>query len=540
VDTDTQLAKTDIEGMGFVDGAHTVDTDTQLAKTDIETMGFVDGAHTIDTHADQTEIEGLGFVTGAHTIDTDTQLSETEVDAFVANNGYSTGAHTVDTDTQLAKTDIETMGFVDGAHTVDTNTQLSEAEVDAFVANNGYSTGAHTIDTNTQLTNAEVATAVNTEFPNLDTDATDDYNTGITFDGTNLTITDNGGNQTIDISSLAYDDTVINDDIDNNAAAITAHNTADGDLSDSNEIQTLSITGNDLSISGVGGNMVTLPSISGTSGSVFFADTDGTQTENNSQLFWDNTNNRLGIGTTSPTHKLQVSGQVRATSFANANGTAGSPSYRFNDDGNTGMYRADTDQLGFSTAGTEALRIDGSQNIGVGDFSSDTVDASLHVKSDTGVPLKIEPSTSTPTGTSGGQMFVSDDDGILYIYDGTRLKWLSIDRTMIGWGRNSASTTNEYLRQFNGALSSQNGWRMVRNGTITAISAQSNINQTWTFEIRRNDATTVIASITMTGVQGNHDNTLNVDINEGDYIQAFCNGTSVDYPETLIEIAWRK
>ena len=204
------------------------------------------------------------------------------------------------------------------------------------------------------------------------------------------------------------------------------------------------------------------------------------------------------------------------------------------------MYRADTDELGFSTAGTEAMRIDDSQNVGIGDFSSGTVDASLHVKSDTGVPLKIEPSTSTPTGTSGGQMFVSNDDGILYIYDGTRSKWLSVDRTMVGWGRNSNNTSNEYLRQFNGALSNQNGWRMVRNGTITAISAQSDIDQTWTFEVRKNDATTVIASITMTGIQGNHNNTLNVDINEGDFIQAYCNGTSVDYPETLIEIAWRK
>ena len=36
-------------------------------------MVFVDRAHTTtdtDTHADQTEIEGLGFVTGAHTADT--------------------------------------------------------------------------------------------------------------------------------------------------------------------------------------------------------------------------------------------------------------------------------------------------------------------------------------------------------------------------------------------------------------------------------------------------------------------------------------
>ena len=417
-------------------------------------------------------------------------------------------------------------------------------------------------DDDTQLTDAQVAVAVNNEFPNLDTDATDDfsgsfnnltdvpanldtdstddYNTGIAFDGTDITITDNGGDQTIDISSLAYDDTTVRSDINDNTAAIAAHGIADEDISATNEIQTLSLLGSDLSISGTGGNTITLPSASGTTGSVFFADTDGTQTENNSQFFWDNNNNRLGIGTASPTHKLQVNGQVRATSFANANGTAGSPAYRFNDDSNTGMYRADTDELGFSSAGTEAMRIDDSQNVGIGDFSLGTVDANLHVKSDTGVPLKIEPSTSTPTGTSGGQMFVSDDDGILYIYDGTRSKWLSIDRTMVGWGRNSNNTSNEYLRQFNGALSNQNGWRMIRNGTITAISAQSDINQTWTFEIRKNDSNTVITSITMNNVQGNHNNTLNIDINEGDFIQAFCNGTSVDYPETLIEIAWRK
>ncbi|MBT8315314.1 MAG: hypothetical protein KJP26_12715, partial [Maribacter sp.] len=70
----------------------------------------------------------------------------------------------------------------------------------------------------------------------------------------------------------------------------------------------------------------------------------------------------------------------------------------------------------------------------------------------TGVPLRIKPSASTPTGNSGGQMFVGDD-GILYIYDGTRSKWLSVDRTMVGWGRNSGNTSNEYLRQFNGAQS---------------------------------------------------------------------------------------
>ena len=81
---------------------------------------------------------------------------------------------------------------------------------------------------------------------------------------------------------------------------------------------------------------------------------------------------------------------------------------------------------------------------------------------------------------------------------------------------------------------------MIRDGTITAISAQTNDTDTWTLEIRKNDGTTILTSLAITAAEGNHDNTINVDIDEGDFLQAYCNGTGVDYPQTLIEIAWRK
>ncbi len=203
----------------------------------------------------------------------------------------------------------------------------------------------------------------------------------------------------------------------------------------------------------------------GITGSIFFADTDGKPTQNNAQFFWDNSSNRLGIGTTGPVAQIDIES--------------------------------------------------------------------------TGVPLRVKPSTSTPTGNSGGQMFVGND-GILYIYDGTRSKWLSVDRTMVGWGRSSGNTTNEYLRQFNGSPSNNNGWRMIRDGTITGITAQSNAVESWTLEIRKNDSATVITSLTMAAQNGNHNKTLNVDVNEGDFLQAYCNGTSVAHPQSLIEIAWRK
>ncbi|MFZ3564338.1 hypothetical protein [Tenacibaculum finnmarkense] len=103
----------------------------------------------------------------------------------------------------------------------------------------------------------------------------------------------------------------------------------------------------------------------GTPGSIFFAGTDGKPTEY-SGLFWDNTNNRLQIGTTlSGTNKVTVQGAIRSQGYNNSNGTVGQPSYRFSSDSNTGMYRAATDQLGFTTGGVNALLIDNTQNISI-------------------------------------------------------------------------------------------------------------------------------------------------------------------------------
>ena len=43
-----------------------------------------------------------------------------------------------------------------------------------------------------------------------------------------------------------------------------------------------------------------------TKGSVLFAGTGGLISQDNSNLFWDDTNNRLGIGTSSPNKPLEI------------------------------------------------------------------------------------------------------------------------------------------------------------------------------------------------------------------------------------------
>lgn len=48
-----------------------------------------------------------------------------------------------------------------------------------------------------------------------------------------------------------------------------------------------------------------------TSGSVIFAGSGGALSEDNANLFWDNNNDRLGIGTTSPARNLDVNGDVK-------------------------------------------------------------------------------------------------------------------------------------------------------------------------------------------------------------------------------------
>lgn len=88
---------------------------------------------------------------------------------------------------------------------------------------------------------------------------------------------------------------------------------------------------------------------------------------NTDTLYVDSVNGRVGIGTTVPDVKFQVSGQAKASSFSSSgDGTAGLPSYRFESDADVGMWRPTTNSLAFSTGGAERIRIDSSGRVGIG------------------------------------------------------------------------------------------------------------------------------------------------------------------------------
>ncbi len=114
-------------------------------------------------------------------------------------------------------------------------------------------------------------------------------------------------------------------------------------------------------------------------GSILFSDGTGGIAENNGQLFWDNATLKLGVGTVDPDSKLDVNGQIRSTTIANGDGTENLPSYRFQDDLNSGMWLPAESELAFSTNSLERLRIIDDGNVGIG-LTIPT--AKLHVNGD--------------------------------------------------------------------------------------------------------------------------------------------------------------
>ncbi len=105
----------------------------------------------------------------------------------------------------------------------------------------------------------------------------------------------------------------------------------------------------------------------GTAGSVLFLSSTGHITENNSNLFWDDTNNRLGIGTASPSSALDVLGNIEIP--------AGNKIILDSDGGSDSYISYSASAVHFFEDGTEGITIK-SGSVGMG---TDSPSSPLHV-----------------------------------------------------------------------------------------------------------------------------------------------------------------
>jgi hypothetical protein len=133
------------------------------------------------------------------------------------------------------------------------------------------------------------------------------------------------------------------------------------------------------------------------------------------------------------------------------------------------------------------------------------------------------------------------DNGILWVYDDIRGKWLSSFRASLEAGEKGRAK-NKYLLVVDGQAINLTGYRLPRDATITALAAQTRDIETWTLHVRKNGTLTDIASLVMSGISGNHTNSLNIDLDESDRVQFYAETTTflgIKDPLIWIEIAWR-
>jgi hypothetical protein len=176
-----------------------------------------------------------------------------------------------------------------------------------------------------------------------------------------------------------------------------------------------------------------------TTGSVVFAGSGGTYTQDNSNLFWDNSNKRLGIGVSNPANNLHIRNNdntaVRLLFQNTLKGTSAQASIQLESNAGIGSINVYSDTFGvaglpstllissgnlvngiiintsLSTApiifrinSTERMRLSTSGNLGIGQTTPTAV---LHLKAGTATastaPLKFTSGTNL-TSPLGGEM----------------------------------------------------------------------------------------------------------------------------------------
>jgi len=129
----------------------------------------------------------------------------------------------------------------------------------------------------------------------------------------------------------------------------------------------------------------------------------------------DSTNDRVGINKTSPATTLDVGGSIYFSSIlrGTSDGSASSPTIQPGNDGDTGLYRPATNTIGFTTAGSEAMRIDSSGNVGIGTdnpVAKLQIEGSKYVLTDSGQSrggIHLRPDSSSASGEYGGAISFS-------------------------------------------------------------------------------------------------------------------------------------
>lgn len=135
---------------------------------------------------------------------------------------------------------------------------------------------------------------------------------------------------------------------------------------------------------------------------------------------------------------------------------------------------------------------------------------------------------------------LKQENGVLYYWDVTRGKWVSVFRETLSFTHDHRNIpVDMWLRIQGGIPSNITGYSVTRDSIITTVSARAENPFSAVFRFRKNGDPTNIVSLTVVSTESGYQNSLNINLDAGDYIQCFMEVTSgnVDYPIADVEIA---
>lgn len=151
--------------------------------------------------------------------------------------------------------------------------------------------------------------------------------------------------------------------------------------------------------------------------------------------------------------------------------------------------------------------------------------------------LQLDPVEYTPSlGLADGQII--NRAGILYIYDGTRAKWISMMRQNVTFGIKRADGCYLNVANFS---SSNSGWPALRKGTILGITAQASSGYAnKKFIMSKNNDPTSIYNFNLNNYYF-ADGTMSIDFEANDLIKILATSefTTTYNVVVNLEIAWR-
>lgn len=200
-----------------------------------------------------------------------------------------------------------------------------------------------------------------------------------------------------------------------------------------------------------------------TTGSIVFAGTSGVYSQDNTNLFWDDTNNRLGVGTPTPGATIDVAGNIRMS--------AGSPNIELNNGGPM-VYSPAGNTLSFATGGgpstpQEKFRIGSSGQWGIGGATYGTSGQVFTSGGSGAAPTWTTPTTGTVTSVGG----TGTVNGITLTGTVTSSGNLTLGGTLSGVSLTTqVSGTLPVANGGTGATTLTSGYLVKGNGT-SAVSA---------------------------------------------------------------------